>query len=227
MKKLFALLLLIGVPAAFAQEKKTAPTPQPSTQQKAEQKTEQKAPAPKLPPGVYAHFQTSMGTFTCELFEKQAPIAVGNFIGLAQGTKEYTDPRTNQKVKGKPFYDGTVFHRIIDGFMIQGGDPLATGTGTPGYSFQNEISPDLKFDREGRLGMANAGVPNTNGSQFFVTLAPKDFLNGGYTVWGQVVDGMDVVKAIGKVPTKVGPGGEKSSPIMPVRLIRVTIERVK
>jgi peptidyl-prolyl cis-trans isomerase A (cyclophilin A) len=219
MKKLFVMLLLIAVPAAFAQEKKAA-------QKAPETKATQKTGAAKLSPGVYAHFETSMGNFTCELFEKQTPVTVANFIGLAEGTKEYTDPRTGRKVKGKPYFDGTVFHRIMDGFMIQGGDPLANGTGGPGYQFQNEVSPQLKFDREGRLGMANAG-PNTNGSQFFVTLGPKDFLNGGYTVWGQVVEGMDVVKAIGKVPTKVGPGGEKSSPVTPVTLKKVTIERVK
>jgi peptidyl-prolyl cis-trans isomerase A (cyclophilin A) len=214
MKRLFVLLLLVVVPNVFAQEKKT------------EQKTEKKAEAAKLPPGVYAHFQTSLGDFTCELFEKQTPVTVANFIGLAEGTKEYTDARTGQKVKGKPYFDGTVFHRIMAGFMIQGGDPLANGTGGPGYQFQNEVSPQLKFDREGRLGMANAGA-NTNGSQFFITLAPKDYLNGGYTVWGQVVEGMDVVRKIGMVPTKVSPGGEKSTPVTPVALKKVTIERVK
>src|SRR4051794_5080279 len=182
MKRILALMLLLAVPGAFAQEKKTPPATEKKTlpAQKSETKA---APAAKaapstLPPGVYAHFQTSLGNFTCELFEKQAPIAVANFIGLAQGTKEYTDPRTNRKVKGKPYYDATVFHRIMDGFMIQGGDPLANGTGEPGYTFKNETTPQLKFDREGRLAMANAGADNTNGSQFFVTLAPKDFLNG-------------------------------------------------
>jgi peptidyl-prolyl cis-trans isomerase A (cyclophilin A) len=220
MKKFFILLLLIAVPSVFAQEKKTG-------QKAPETKTAPKTEGAKLPPGVYAHFETSMGNFTCELFEKQTPVTVASFIGLAQGTREYTDPRTGRKTTGKPYYDGTVFHRIIDGFMIQGGDPTATGTGTPGYSFQNEVSPQLKFDREGRLGMANAGAPNTNGSQFFVTLAPKDFLNGGYTVWGQVVEGMETVRKIGKVPTKVGPGGEKSTPVSPVTLKKVTIERVK
>jgi peptidyl-prolyl cis-trans isomerase A (cyclophilin A) len=215
MKRIFVLLLLLAVPAAFGQEKK------------ADQKTDQKsAPIPaKLPPGVYAHFQTSLGNFTCELFEKQSPVTVANFIGLTQGTKQYTDPRTNQK-STKPYFDGTVFHRIMDGFMIQGGDPLATGTGGPGYEFKNEHSPDLKFDKEGILAMANAG-PDTNGSQFFVTLAPVAQLNGGYTIFGHVVEGMDVVHKIGSVPVKVGPSGEKSSPVAPVKLTKVTIERVK
>jgi len=218
MKRLFVLLLLIAVPAAFAQEKKT--------EQKAEKKTENKTAPAKLPAGVYAHFQTSMGDFTCELFEKQTPVTVANFIGLAEGTKEYTDPRTGRKMKGKPYYDGTVFHRVIDGFMIQGGDPLGNGTGEPGYIFQNETTPQLKYDREGRLAMANRG-PNTNGSQFFVTLGPRASLDGGYTIFGQVVDGMDTVRKIGKVPTKVSAGGEKSSPVTPVTLRKVSIERVK
>ena len=205
MKRFFVLLLLAAVPAAFSQEKKEAK---------------------KLAPGVYAHFQTSMGDFTAELFEKQSPVTVANFIGLAQGSKQYTDPRTHQKVTGKPYFDGTVFHRIIDGFMIQGGDPLGKGTGGPGYEFKNENSPELKFDKEGILAMANAGR-DTNGSQFFVTLAPVAQLNGNYTIFGHVVDGMDVVHKIGSVPVRGGAGGEKSSPVTPVTLKKVTIERVK
>ncbi|HEY2385266.1 MAG TPA: peptidylprolyl isomerase [Terriglobia bacterium] len=210
MKRYLVFLLLAIAPIAFGQEKKAAAPPN----------------AAKLPPGVYAHFSTSLGDFTCELYEKQSPVTVANFIGLAQGTKTYTDPRTNKKTTGKPFFDGTLFHRIIDGFMIQGGDPLGTGTGGPGYEFKNENAPGLTFDKEGRLAMANAG-PNTNGSQFFVTLAPVTQLNGGYTIFGQVVEGMDVVHKIGKVPVKAGGGGERSSPTTPVMLKKVTIERVK
>src|SRR5215468_5224096 len=131
MKKLFVVLLLIAVPAAFAQEKKTG--------KKTEPKAENKAGGTKLSPGVYAHFQTSLGNFTCELFEKQTPVTVANFTGLAEGTKEYTDARTHRKTKGR-YYDGTVFHRIMDGFMIQGGDPLGNGLGDPGYEFKNETS---------------------------------------------------------------------------------------
>jgi peptidyl-prolyl cis-trans isomerase A (cyclophilin A) len=205
MKRILVLLLLLAAPAAFGQEKK-AVTPKPA--------------------GVYAHFSTSLGDFTCELYEKQSPVTVANFIGLASGSKQYTDPKTNQKVNGKPFFDGTVFHRIIDGFMIQGGDPLGNGTGGPGYEFKNEDSPDLKFDKEGILAMANAGR-NTNGSQFFVTLAPVAQLNGGYTIFGHVVEGMDVVHKIGSVPVRGGAGGERSSPVTPVTLKKVTIERVK
>ena len=218
MKRYLVFLLLAIAPSAFGQEKKAAAPPQTAAKPEAPN-------AAKLPPGVYAHFSTSQGDFTCELYEKQSPVTVANFIGLAQGTKTYTDPRTNKKTTGKPYFDGTVFHRIIDGFMIQGGDPLGNGTGGPGYEFKNENSPDLKFDKEGRLAMANAG-PNTNGSQFFVTLAPVAQLNGGYTIFGQVVEGMDVVHKLGKVPVKTV-NGEHSSPVTPVTLKKVTIERVK
>src|SRR5262245_59356176 len=110
---------------------------------------------PKLNPGTYAVFETSLGTFTCELFERQAPVTVQNFIGLAEGTKQYTDPKTGKVTSGKPFYNGIKFHRVIDGFMIQSGDPTGTGTGGPGYVFQNEIVQQLRHDREGRLAMAN------------------------------------------------------------------------
>jgi cyclophilin family peptidyl-prolyl cis-trans isomerase len=170
----------------------------------------------KLRPGIYARFETSMGNFTCELYQFQAPNTVANFIGLAEGTK----------IKGKRFYDNTTFHRVIDRFMIQGGDPTGTGTGGPGYKFNDEIS-NLKHDREGRLSMANSG-PNTNGSQFFITLGPVSQLDGKYTLFGQVVEGMEVVRQMGKVPVEVPRGGrEKSHPIKPVMLKKVTIDRVK
>jgi len=171
----------------------------------------------KLPPGVYAVFDTSMGSFTCELLQNQAPKTVANFIGLAEGTK-----------KGKPYYDGTIFHRVMDGFMIQGGDPTGTGTGTPGYSIPDEILPSLTFNKEGLLAMANIGSPNTGGSQFFITLAPRPNLNGGYTIFGRVIDGMDTVRKIGKVEVKNQPGqAEKSRPVTNVILKKVTIKRVK
>src|SRR5215472_15459602 len=174
---------------------------------------------------LYAHFTTSEGNFSIQLFDDLAPKTVANFTGLAEGSKEWTDPRTGKK-STSPYYNGTIFHRIIDGFMIQGGDPLGNGTGGPGYEFKNENSPDLKFDKEGILAMANAGR-DTNGSQFFVTLAPVAQLNGNYTIFGHVVDGMDVVHKIGSVPVRGGAGGEKSSPVTPVTLKKVTIERVK
>jgi peptidyl-prolyl cis-trans isomerase A (cyclophilin A) len=192
---IFAMLLT--VPAAFAQEK------------------------PKLNPGVYANFETSMGNFTCELFEKDAPITVANFIGLASGTKDWRDPKTGTTMKGKPLYDGLIFHRIIDGFMIQGGDPAGNGTGGPGFAIKDEIK--LKHEKAGTLAMANAG-PNTAGSQFYVTVAPQPGLDSAhaYTVFGQVVSGLDVVLAIGKVKTGAG-----DRPVTPVVIKKVSIERVK
>lgn len=171
--------------------------------------------------GTYAHIETSMGKFTIELFESQAPNTVGNFIGLADGTKEWKDPKTGETVKGQPFYDGVIFHRVIDGFMIQGGDPTGTGMGGPGYRFADEIHPSLKHKGEGMLSMANAG-PNTNGSQFFITLTATPHLDGRHAVFGQVVEGMDVVKAIGKV--KVSNPGDR--PLTNIVMNKVTIERV-
>jgi len=206
LKRFLIAALLLAAPAAFAQDK-AAPR--------------------KLNPGIYARFETSMGNFVCELYQFQAPNAVANFIGLAEGTKDWTDPKSGRVMKGKRFYDNTTFHRIIDRFMIQGGDPTGTGLGGPGYRFNDEISRTLKHDHEGRLSMANSG-PNTNGSQFFITLGPVSQLDGKYTLFGQVVDGMDVVRKIGKVPVEVPRGGrEKSHPVMPVTLKKVTIERVK
>ena len=173
-----------------------------------------------MKPGTYAHFDTSMGKFTIELFEKQAPNTVANFVGLAEGSKEWKDPKSGQVVTGKPFYDGVIFHRVIDGFMIQGGDPTGTGMGGPGYRFPDEIHPELKHTGEGMLSMANAG-PNTNGSQFFITLAPTPHLDGRHAVFGKVVEGMDVVKKIGKTKTS------RDRPVTDVVMNKVTIERVK
>ncbi len=171
----------------------------------------------KLKPGVYAHFVTTEGNFTVALFEKDAPKTVANFTGLAEGT---IDPATGKPGKSKPFYNGLTFHRIIPNFMIQGGDPLGNGTGGPGYKFADEISPNRKFTKAGILAMANAG-PNTNGSQFFITLAPTDWLNGKHTIFGEVVEGMDVIKKIGNVRTLPG-----DRPATPIIMKTVTIERV-
>src|SRR5436190_6653644 len=147
-----------------------------------------------MKPGTYAHFETSMGNFTIELFEQQAPNTVANFIGLAEGTKEWKDPKTGQAVKGKPFYDGVIFHRVIDGFMVQGGDPTGTGMGGPGYRFADECPPNgPSFDKPGLLAMANAG-PNTNGSQFFLTVAPAVWLTSRHTIFGEITEGYDVVE---------------------------------
>ena len=168
-------------------------------------------------PGTYAHFTTSEGNFTVRFFEKDAPKTVANFVGLAEGT---LDPATGNAGQSNPFYDGLTFHRIIDGFMIQGGDPTGTGSGGPGYRFADEIDPKRKFDHAGIMAMANAG-PNTNGSQFFITLAATEWLNGKHTIFGEVVDGLDVVKKIGKVKT-----GAEDRPLTPVVMKKVTIERV-
>jgi peptidyl-prolyl cis-trans isomerase A (cyclophilin A) len=168
---------------------------------------------------VYAHFTTSLGKFTVELFEKDAPKTVANFVGLADGTKEWTDPKTGAKVK-KPFYNGLIFHRVIADFMIQGGDPLGTGTGDPGYKFADEFGSGRKMDKAGVLAMANSG-PNTNGSQFFITLKETNYLNGKHTVFGEVTDGMDTIRKIGE--TKTAKPGDR--PVTPVVIQTVTIER--
>ncbi len=170
-------------------------------------------------PGLYANFNTSEGNFSIKLHEKEAPNTVANFVGLAEGSKEWTDPRSGMKEK-KPYYNGLIFHRVIDGFMIQGGCPLGSGTGGPGYKFGDEFHPNLKHDKAGILSMANAG-PGTNGSQFFITLGPTPHLNNRHSVFGEVVDGLDVVKKIGSTRTD-----GRDRPLKEVVINSVTIERV-
>jgi peptidyl-prolyl cis-trans isomerase A (cyclophilin A) len=148
----------------------------------------------KMSSPMFATFKTSMGDIVVKLLPEKAPKTVENFVGLAEGTKEWKDPKSGQTVK-KPLYDGTVFHRVIPQFMIQGGDPLGTGTGGPGYRFADEIGPDNKFNKPGLLAMANAG-PNTNGSQFFITEVPTPHLDRGHTIFGEVVKGFDLVPKI-------------------------------
>jgi len=167
---------------------------------------------------TYAHFETTLGNFTAELFETKTPKTVANFAGLAEGTKTWTHPKTGEKHTA-PYYDGIVFHRVIKGFMIQGGDPLGQGYGGPGYQFEDEFHPDLRHDHAGILSMANAG-PNTNGSQFFVTLGPTPHLDRKHTVFGAVIKGLDVVQQIGAVPVD-----RNDRPLTPVAMTRVTIER--
>jgi len=170
-----------------------------------------------LTPGTYARFSTTEGEFTARLFEDRAPLTVANFTGLAEGTK---DPATGKPGQSKPFYDSLVFHRVIEGFMIQGGDPQGNGRGGPGYTFGDEFGSKLVFDRAGLLAMANRG-PNTNGSQFFITLAPAEWLNNKHTIFGEVIEGLDIVKKIGTVRT--GPGDR---PVTPVVVNTLTILRV-
>jgi peptidyl-prolyl cis-trans isomerase A (cyclophilin A) len=150
-----------------------------------------------------ATFTTSIGTFKVRLMPEHAPATVSNFVELASGKRQWRDPRTGQDTT-EPLYDGTVFHRVIRDFMIQGGDPEGTGRGGPGYTFEDEFRPDgPTFDRPGLLAMANAG-PNTNGSQFFVTVVPTPWLSGKHTIFGEVIEGMDVVERISTVPTASG-----------------------
>jgi peptidyl-prolyl cis-trans isomerase A (cyclophilin A) len=170
-------------------------------------------------PGLYATFETSEGNITCRLFEKDAPKTVANFTELAEGKREWTHPSTRKKSKDR-LYDGTILHRVIPDFMIQGGDPQGTGMGGPGYQFEDETkrSPH-KFDKPGKLAMANAG-PNTNGSQFFITVGPTDWLTGKHTIFGEVVEGQDVVNKITAVPRN-----RQDRPAKDVVVKKVTIER--
>ena len=169
---------------------------------------------------MYATFDTTEGTIVCRLFEKDAPKTVANFVELAEGRREWKHPSSGEKSKNR-LYNGTVFHRVIPEFMIQGGDPLGTGTGGPGYQFEDETkgSPH-KFDTAGKLAMANAG-PNTNGSQFFITVVPTTWLTGKHTIFGEVVEGQDVVDKITQVPR-----GRNDRPNKDVVLRKVTIETI-
>jgi peptidyl-prolyl cis-trans isomerase A (cyclophilin A) len=171
---------------------------------------------------LYATLHTSMGDIEVQLLPNHAPKTVRNFVELAEGGREWTHPRTRQQTS-EPLYDGTIFHRVIPGFMIQGGDPLGQGTGGPGYDFDDEIHPDLAFDRPYLLAMANAGKRGgrgTNGSQFFITVAPTTWLTGAHTIFGEVTKGQDVVDAIAAVPT-----GGADRPKQDVTISSVEIER--
>lgn len=167
---------------------------------------------------MFAIMETSMGTFKAKLFNEEAPKTVANFVGLAEGTIEWTDPKTGKKEK-KPLYNGTIFHRVIPNFMIQGGDPQGNGTGGPGFKIKDEFSAKLKHSKPGMLSMANAG-PDTGGSQFFVTVAATPWLDQKHAIFGEVVEGYDVVEKISK--TKTGPGDRPAEPVV---LKSVKIER--
>ncbi len=176
--------------------------------------------APNLPNGPTVVMDTSMGRITCQFYQRQAPKAVANFIALAEGTKDWTDPATRTVQHNKPYFDGTTFHRVIPDFMIQGGDPTGTGMGNPGYKFADEFDRNLNFDKPGKLAMANSG-PNTNGSQFFITEVPTPFLNQHYTLFGQCDDAsVEVVKTIARVNRN-----SSDKPLTPVVLKKVTIVR--
>ena len=168
---------------------------------------------------TYAHVETTLGNFTIELFDTKTPNTVANFVGLAEGTKTWTHPKTRERNTNTPYYDGIVFHRVIKGFMIQGGDPLGLGHGGPGYQFDDEFHPDLRHDRAGILSMANAG-PKTNGSQFFITLGPTPHLDRKHSVFGVVIKGLDVVQKIGATPVD-----RNDRPATPVVMNKVTIEK--
>jgi len=170
-------------------------------------------------PGTYAVFDTTEGQIVCRLFEKEAPKTVQNFTELAEGKRDWTHPVSRAKSKDK-LYNGTIFHRVIPNFMIQGGDPAGNGMGGPGYKFEDETkgSPH-KFDKSGKLAMANAG-PNTNGSQFFITVAPTPWLTGNHTIFGEVIEGQDIADKISKLPR-----GANDKPSKEVKLTSVTIEK--
>src|ERR1700692_1606778 len=201
------LLLSVSALASWAQSG-TAATPAA------------KAPVPHAAPGQpTAIIETTAGKMTCTLFPDKAPIGVQNFIGRASGTKDWKNPVSGAKKHGVPLYDGTIFHRVIPGFMIQGGDPAGNGTGDPGYQFKNEASPDLLFDRPGRLAYANSG-PGTNGSQFFITEVATPHLNGGYTIFGQC-DEATVVLAKQIAHMATDPTNDK--PFRPVKIVHISI----
>jgi len=164
-----------------------------------------------------ATLQTNFGDIEIELYGVRAPRTVGNFVGLATGEKAWRDPETGEEVEGEPLYEDVIFHRIIEGFVIQGGDPTGTGRGGPGYEFDDEFHPELRHDEAGILSMANSG-PDTNGSQFFITLSAQPQLDDKHSVFGTVVDGMDVVREIGGVETD-----ERDRPVDPVILESVTV----
>jgi peptidyl-prolyl cis-trans isomerase A (cyclophilin A) len=192
---------------------KTAPAKKPAA-------TAAAKPAAAAPAEPTAIIDTTAGKMTCTLFPDKAPLGVANFVGLAQGTKDWTNPVSHAKKHGVPLYDGTIFHRVIPDFMIQGGDPAGTGSGDVGFEFKNETSPTLKFDRPGRLAYANAG-PGTNGSQFFITEVAYPSLNGGYTIFGQCDDAtVALVKQIARMGRDAN-----DRPYRPVKINHITIAK--
>ncbi|MGA9797902.1 MAG: peptidylprolyl isomerase [Terriglobales bacterium] len=213
------LLICLLTAATSTGWSQTTPAPKAAPAKKPAATTAAK-PAAAAPAHPTAIIETTAGKLTCTLFPDVAPIGVANFIGLAQGTKDWTNPVSHAKKHGVPLYDGTIFHRVIPNFMIQGGDPAGTGSGEVGFEFKNETSPTLKFDRPGRLAYANAG-PDTNGSQFFITEVPYPSLNGGYTLFGQCDEpSIALVKQIARM-------GRDSNdrPYRPVKIIHIVITK--
>ena len=192
------IVSLSGATQAFAAKKEVA---------------KKEAAPEKAAKNITATIKTTAGDITVKLFPDVAPKTVENFVGLATGKKPWTDPKTGKEVKGKSLYEGTIFHRVIPGFMIQGGDPLGNGTGGPGFQFEDEFKPSVTFDKPGILAMANSG-PATNGSQFFITVVPTPHLNNRHTIFGEVTKGMDVVNKI--------VSAEKNSQDMPNTPIKIT-----
>jgi peptidyl-prolyl cis-trans isomerase A (cyclophilin A) len=217
-----ALVFFAGTTAFSQSTPPPSPPPAPAASQTADLPDAPGAntkPA-VAPTGPTAVIDTSMGRLTCKLYEQQTPVTVANFIGLAEGTKDWTDPTTLKKVHGQPFYNGTTFHRVIPEFMIQGGDRAGDGTGDPGYFFKDEIDPSLTFDQPGRLAMANAG-PATNGSQFFITEVPVQQLNGKHTIFGQCdTHTVLLVASIARMPRN-----SSDKPITPITINKITIVR--
>jgi peptidyl-prolyl cis-trans isomerase A (cyclophilin A) len=207
-----AFALALAACSSEAQETPT-PAPPPATGELPEDMR-------GLPDGLYARLQTNLGVMTLKLEHLRAPETVGNFVGLIQGTKPWTDARGERQV-GRPFYDGLIFHRVIDGFMIQGGCPQGNGMGDPGYKFRDEFHRELRHDAAGVLSMANSG-PNTNGSQFFITLGPTPHLDDKHSVFGRIARGEEVLRAIGGVRT-----GAQNRPVEPVTIQRATVHRIR
>lgn len=209
MRTLICTFVLIAA-ASLLIAAQAGPTSQPAAK-----------PATTASTNPVAIIHTTEGDLHCTLFPKQAPIGVDNFIGLAEGTKDWTNPVFHAKKQGVPLYDGTIFHRVIPEFMIQGGDPAGNGTGDPGYRFKNETSPDLRFDRPGRLAYANSG-PDTNGSQFFITEVPYPSLNGHYTIFGQCdAAAVALVKKIARMPRDQ----RNDLPFHPVKITHIEIRK--
>jgi peptidyl-prolyl cis-trans isomerase A (cyclophilin A) len=219
MRRIFAIATLFSLVSAAAWAQSDA-APK-ATPDKAAAKVPTPAAKPKKPGEPTAVFETTAGTLRCKLFEKETPITVKNFIDLATGAKDWTNPVSHATKHNTPLYDGTIFHRVIPDFMIQGGDPAGNGTGDPGYKFQDEFNSGILFDRPGRLAMANSG-PNTNGSQFFITEVATPHLNGRHTIFGQCDEASVVlVKQIARMASDPS----NNRPFRAVKIIHLTIDR--